>query len=190
MGAVGVSPVYAGREVAPTCITLHFPSFLISESCRIHGKKIFDFWILASAIPPKQPQRIGKSECHPISATLSRFAGIVRSYFRGADWPLDQGPTFPLFVWFLISRIVASFYCDATRWAMDKAGVAVALATISVVGVAILFAAERVHTGPMDFIERYFGFSPDNGDGSTEILVGVALVSIIVVVALRLATKK
>src|SRR5262245_8686164 len=86
MGAVGVSPVYAGREVAPTCITLHFHSFLISESCRIHGKKIFDFWILASAIPPKQPQRIGKSECHPISATLSRFAGIVRSYFRGADW--------------------------------------------------------------------------------------------------------
>jgi len=28
----------------------------------------------------------------------------------------------------------------------------------------------------MDFIERFFGLSPDNGDGSTEILWLVALV--------------
>ena len=72
---------------------------------------------------------------------------------------------------------------------MDKAGVAVGLATISVVSAAILFAAERVHTGPMDFIERHFGFSPDNGDGSVEILVAV-VVFIVVAVGLRLATKK
>ena len=47
---------------------------------------------------------------------------------------------------------------------MDKAGVAVGLATISVVGAAILFAAERVLTGPMDVIERHLGFSPDGRD--------------------------
>jgi len=73
---------------------------------------------------------------------------------------------------------------------MEKAGVAVGLATISIVGAAILFAAERVHTGPMDFIERHFGFSPDGGDGSAEVFVAVALVSIVVLVALGLATKK
>ena len=73
---------------------------------------------------------------------------------------------------------------------MDKAGVAVGLATISVVSAAILFAAERLHTGPMDFIERHLGFSPDDGDGSMEVLIAVVLVAIIVSVALRLATKK
>ena len=72
---------------------------------------------------------------------------------------------------------------------MDKTGVAVGLATISVVGAAILFAAERTHTGPMDFIERHLGFSPDGGDGSMEILVAVALVAIVILGALRLATK-
>jgi len=41
---------------------------------------------------------------------------------------------------------------------MDNAGVAVGLATISIVGAAILFAAERVHTGPMDFIEPIWVF--------------------------------
>ena len=73
---------------------------------------------------------------------------------------------------------------------MDNAGVAVGLATISIVGAAILFAGERVHTGPMDFIERYLGFSPDGGDGSIEILVAVVLVVIIVAMGLRLATSK
>ena len=35
----------------------------------------------------------------------------------------------------------------------------------------------------MDFIERLFGLSPDNGDGSTEILWLVALVIAIAAVA-------
>jgi hypothetical protein len=72
---------------------------------------------------------------------------------------------------------------------MDKVGVAVGLATISVVGAAVLFAAEHVRTGPMNFIERYLGFSPDGGDGSMEILALVALVMIVVAGALRLTTK-
>ena len=41
---------------------------------------------------------------------------------------------------------------------MDKGGVAVDLATISVAGAAVLFAAEHVHTGRKNFIERHLGF--------------------------------
>jgi len=51
---------------------------------------------------------------------------------------------------------------------MDKTGVAVGLATIGVVGAAVLFAVEHVHTGPKNFIESHLGFSPDGGDGSVE----------------------
>ena len=71
----------------------------------------------------------------------------------------------------------------------DKAGVSVGLAAISVVLAAAVFAAENAFTGPMQFIERYLGFSPDGGDGSMEILVVVVLVATITVVGLRLATK-
>jgi len=72
---------------------------------------------------------------------------------------------------------------------MDKTGVAVGLATIGVVGAAVLFAVEHVHTGPKNFIESHLGFSPDGGDGSVEILVLVALVTMIVIGALRLTAK-
>jgi len=37
----------------------------------------------------------------------------------------------------------------------------------------------------MDFIERWFGLSPDNGDGSLELLWIIALVAAIAVVAFR-----
>jgi len=57
------------------------------------------------------------------------------------------------------------------------------------VGAAVLFAAEHAVTGPMNFIERHLGFSPDGGDGSTEILVLVVLVMIVVAGSLRLTTK-
>jgi len=72
---------------------------------------------------------------------------------------------------------------------MEKTGVAVGLATISVMGAAVLFVAEHVRTGPMDFIERHLGFSPDGGDGSMEILVFVVLVMIVVAVGLWLTKK-
>jgi hypothetical protein len=81
------------------------------------------------------------------------------------------------FVWLSLGRI------------MEKVGVAVGLATISVVGAAVLFSAERVRSGPMTFIERFLNFSPDGGDGSMELLLLVAGVAIVVVVALRLAKK-
>jgi len=63
------------------------------------------------------------------------------------------------------------------------------LATISVVLAAVVFAAEKALNGPMQFIERHLGFSPDGGDGSIEILVAVVLVAIITLGALRLTTK-
>jgi hypothetical protein len=74
---------------------------------------------------------------------------------------------------------------------MDKGvgGVAVGLATISVALATVVLAGENASTGPLQFIERYLGFSPDGGDGSMEILVVVVLVAIISVGALRLATK-
>ena len=72
---------------------------------------------------------------------------------------------------------------------MDKVGVAVGLATMSIVGAALLLSAERVSTGPNNFIERYLSFSPDGGDASMEILLLVALVAIVVLAASRLATK-
>ena len=72
---------------------------------------------------------------------------------------------------------------------MDNGGVATCLATISVVLAAVVFPAENARTGPMQFIERYLGFSPDGGDGSMEILVAVVLMAIVAVVGFRLATK-
>ena len=41
----------------------------------------------------------------------------------------------------------------------------------------------------MNFIERYLNISPDGGDGSMELLLLVAVIAIVVVGALRLATK-
>jgi hypothetical protein len=72
---------------------------------------------------------------------------------------------------------------------MEKVGVAVGLATISVVGAAVLFSAERARSGPTTFIERFLNFSPDGGDGSMELVLLVAGIAIVVVGALRLATK-
>ena len=73
---------------------------------------------------------------------------------------------------------------------LDKGGVAVGLATISVVLAALLFAAEKALNGPMQFIETHLGFSPDGGDGSTEVLVAVVLVALVVLGATRLAATK
>ncbi|HKU96056.1 MAG TPA: LPXTG cell wall anchor domain-containing protein [Vineibacter sp.] len=43
----------------------------------------------------------------------------------------------------------------------------------------------------MDFIERLFGFSPDGGDGTTELLwLGVLALAIAVVVYFRIQRRK
>ena len=72
---------------------------------------------------------------------------------------------------------------------MDNGGVAVGLATISIVLAAVVFSADHVRQGPNNFIERYLNISPDGGDGSMEILLLVALVATVVLLASRLATK-
>jgi len=41
----------------------------------------------------------------------------------------------------------------------------------------------------MDFIERWFGFSPDHGDGSLEAIILIALVTIITGLALTFFRK-
>jgi len=46
---------------------------------------------------------------------------------------------------------------------------------------------ERSH---VDFIERWFGFSPDHGDGSFEALLLVALVTIVTGIALGFFRKQ
>ena len=59
---------------------------------------------------------------------------------------------------------------------------------IAVCGAVVLWV-ERNSAAPMDFIERHLGFSPDDGDGSMEVVLVAALVLVITVAAFRLASK-
>jgi hypothetical protein len=71
----------------------------------------------------------------------------------------------------------------------ERVGVAIGLAAISVACAVVLAAADRLLRDPMHFLEKYFGVSPDNGDGSMEALIALVVVIIIVSAGLRLATK-
>ena len=115
------------------------------------------------------------------AATFFATLGGTICAFEGVGWTKVQASAaFPGRQCCLALRV--------RKRTMDKTGVAVGLATISV-GAGLLFSAEHVRYGPMDFIERYLGFAPDGGDGSMEILVLVAIVAIVVVGALWLAKK-
>ena len=65
-------------------------------------------------------------------------------------------------------------------------GALIALGSIITVCGAVLLWVEAA---PMGFIERHLGFSPDDGDGSLEILLITVLVMIVTVVAFRWASK-
>jgi len=54
-------------------------------------------------------------------------------------------------------------------------GVVVGLVSIIVLSGAVLHSVKGPGITPMNFIETLFGFSPDNGDGSLEIWLVVAL---------------
>ena len=54
---------------------------------------------------------------------------------------------------------------------------------------AVLLWVERNTAAPMDFIERHLGFSPDDGDGSMEVMLITVLVMIVTVVGFRWASK-
>ena len=65
----------------------------------------------------------------------------------------------------------------------------IALASIIAVCGALLLWVERNSAAPLDFIERHLGFSPDDGDGSMEVMLLTVLFMIIATVGLRLAFK-
>jgi len=54
-------------------------------------------------------------------------------------------------------------------------GVVIGLVSIIILCGAVLYSVRDLSGTPMDFIEKVFGFSPDNGDGSLEIWLVVAL---------------
>ena len=68
-------------------------------------------------------------------------------------------------------------------------GVLIGLSSIIAVSGAVLHWAHRNSAAPMGFIERHLGFSPDDGDGSMEVLVFTVLVMIITVAGFRWASK-
>jgi hypothetical protein len=75
-------------------------------------------------------------------------------------------------------------YMDATA-----RPVLIGLAFIIAVCGAVLLWVHRNSAAPMDFIERHLGFSPDDGDGSMEVVLVAVLVMIIAMIAFRLASK-
>ena len=74
---------------------------------------------------------------------------------------------------------------------MDRTARPVMIGLVFIIAVcgAVVLWVERNSAAPMDFIERHLGFSPDDGDGSMEVVLVTVLVMIITVVAFRLASK-
>ena len=73
---------------------------------------------------------------------------------------------------------------------MDRTrGVLIGLSSVIAVCAAMLHWVHHKSFSPMDFIERHLGFSPDDGDGSMEIMLLTALFMIIAAVGFRLAFK-
>ena len=64
-------------------------------------------------------------------------------------------------------------------------GVLIGLGSIIAVCGAMLLWLDRKSVAPMDFIERHLDFSPEDGDGSMEVILISALVMIITAVAFR-----
>jgi hypothetical protein len=63
------------------------------------------------------------------------------------------------------------------------------LVFITAVCGAVLLWEHGTSAAPMDFIERQLGFSPDDGDGSMEVLFITVLVMILTLVGFRWASK-
>ena len=73
---------------------------------------------------------------------------------------------------------------------MDRTrGVLIGLSSVIAVCAAMLHWVHHKSFAPMDFIERHLGFSPDDGDGSVEVMLLTALFMIIATVGFRLAFK-
>ena len=73
---------------------------------------------------------------------------------------------------------------------MDRTrGVLIGLSSVIAVCAAMLHWVHHKSFAPMDFIERHLGFSPDDGDGSMEVMLLTVLFMIIAAVGFRLAFK-
>ena len=73
---------------------------------------------------------------------------------------------------------------------MDRTrGVLIGLSSVIAVCAAMLHWVHHKSFAPMDFVERHLGFSPDDGDGSMEVMLLTALFMIIAAVGFRLAFK-
>ena len=64
-------------------------------------------------------------------------------------------------------------------------GVLIGLGSIIAACGALLIWVLHKSAAPMDFIQRHLGFSPDDGDGSMEVIILSVLVMIITAVAFR-----
>jgi len=58
---------------------------------------------------------------------------------------------------------------------MRERGVLIGLVSIIILCGAVLYSVKDQGVTRMNFIEKFFGFSPDNGDGSLEVWLVVAL---------------
>ena len=67
-------------------------------------------------------------------------------------------------------------------------GALIGLVSIIAVCGAVLLWVHGTSAAPMDFIERHLGFSPDDGDGSMEVLFITVLVMIVTLVGFRWAS--
>jgi hypothetical protein len=68
-------------------------------------------------------------------------------------------------------------------------GVIIGLGSVTAFCAAFLFLVERASTAPMDFIEKYLGFSPDGGDGSLEVFALMLLVTLMTAMGFRFAIR-
>ena len=68
-------------------------------------------------------------------------------------------------------------------------GVLIGLVSIIAVCGAVLLWVQLTGAAPMDFIERQLGFSPDDGDGSMEVLFITVFVMIATLAGFRWASK-
>ena len=68
-------------------------------------------------------------------------------------------------------------------------GALIGLVSIIAVCGAVLLWVHGTSAAPLDFIERHLGFSPDDGDGSMEVLFITVLVMIVTVAGFRWASK-
>jgi hypothetical protein len=91
-----------------------------------------------------------------------------------------------LYEWFFVGDLrdfLLVIYMD-----LPSRRVLIGLVFIIAVCGAVLLWEHGTSAAPMDFIERHLGFSPDDGDGSMEVMFLTVLVMIVTLVGFRWAS--